>query len=242
MISPETQARLDRIREQQPDYTPNAEVREHLGQKSLVMVVGPCAVGKSYVIDSLVTNDARFGKVRSISTRDPRPDDTADTMQLFARDDEHLGQLANRIEAGEAVNYIVHPTTGDIYGTLDDSYPAEFNLLPTLSNSVRDFRKLPFASTHVVGLVTSPAAWKDWFEHRSFASAKDRDSRIAEAVLSIEWLLGDPTASIVTNMPGYPQVTADNIARLVDRGATERDEATAKSLLGYIKSMKGDHL
>lgn len=110
--------------------------------------------------------------------------------------------------------------------------------MPTLATTVDGLRELPFASTHVIGLVTSPAAWKDWFESRQFADETERQKRIDEAAISVEWLLGDSRASIVTNAPSHPEVAADHVVRIVDHDIVERDESTAEVLLGYIKSIE----
>ncbi len=237
-VNERIQERLAVIRDYLGDYHPNTETLEALRRKSLVMLIGPCAVGKSYVIDNLTNRDERYGKVMSISTREPRADDTPETMRCYAWNDIEIGELCTNIEQGDFVNYTFHPKTGDLYGSLPSSYPADVNILPTLANSVNSLSELPFKSVHTVGLVTDPAAWQQWFNERTFAGPADRAARIAEAALSLEWLIGRPDASIVTNQPGDPEVAADAIRTIVTEHVNLRDTATAEALLTHVKSLR----
>lgn len=239
-VSEITQVRLGIIRDISESYQPNESVLRELGHKTLVPIVGPCAVGKSYVIDALVSHHQDWAKVRSFSTRDPRPDDTPDTMVCLPWDERHVKRICNTIEAGEAVQYVFHPKTDDIYGSTVESYPGTYNLLPALSNSVAALERLPFHAVRVAGLVTSPDAWTEWFEQRSFVSSADRRARIAEAALSLEWLLDNTQTAIVTNLPSQPDYAAHAIrafaAASVD-SAPPRDEALAIELYQHVTSL-----
>ena len=123
MLSASITQRFERAKASQPEYRPNSRVSAELGTKSLIGIIGPCSVGKNYVIDHLTDNDSRFRSVRSISTREPRPDDTPDTMQLFAKTDEGIGELVTLIEEGRAVSYVIHPTTGELLSLIHISEP-----------------------------------------------------------------------------------------------------------------------
>ena len=236
-LSSELQQRLDHIRVTQAGYQPNAEVRQALATKSLIAIVGPCAVGKSYVIDTLTGVDDEFAKVRSITTRAPRPDDTPETMQCFPWTEEGIGDLCTHVEAGDAVNYVIHPTTGDLYGTLADSYPATYNLLPALSNSIASLEQLPFHRVFTIGIVATPDDWDRWFSHRDFASPTDRNKRITEAALSLEWLLASPQAAIIRNHAGDPLYATNAIQAVVRDDDCHRNVSVAESLLEHIKGL-----
>lgn len=229
--------RLACAKEEQPTYSPNAATKKVISHKSLIMLVGPCAVGKSYVIAELTALNPDFGKVRSISTREPRPDDASDTMQLYPKTNQGLNELLTEIESGAVVSYVIHPTTGDIYGTLKDSYPARYNLLPTLASSVANYKKLPFLHTYTIGLVATPQDWQQWLNEREFASPNDYAKRINEAILSLEWLLTTPSASIICNQAGTPKQTAKKIQHAVTTQAITRDEPAAMALLAYARNL-----
>lgn len=236
-LSASLQQRFDRIRETQPDYQPNAAVRQALAIKSLIAVVGPCAVGKSYVIDILTNIDHGYDKVRSITTRPPRPDDMPDTIQHFPWTEEGINHLCTHIETGDAVNYIIHPTTGELYGSLADSYPATYNLLPALSNSVASLRQLPFKRIYTIGLVAESHDWDHWFSLRAFDSIEERNKRLAEAIVSLEWLLSTPDAAIISNHANDPTYAADAIRSLVNDNPHTSERETAQLLLDHIRSL-----
>lgn len=238
MLSASTAQRFEQAKASQPEYRPNSRVSAELGTKSLIGIIGPCSVGKNYVIDRLTDNDSRFCSVRSISTRGPRPDDTPDTMQLFAKTDEGIGELVTLIEEGRAVSYVIHPTTGELYGTLDTSYPGEFNLLPMLSNSTDMYRRLPFRDVRLIGLVAPPDAWESWFNQRHFESAEDRTKRLAEGAQSLDWLLANTDASIICNQPDDPDYAASAIKTVVEQRFVLRDEQTAEQLLSKINALR----
>ncbi len=236
-ISQATRERIDNATRQRERYTPNSRVLSELANKSLVMVVGPSAAGKSTVIDHLASTDDRFGKVRSFATRDPRPDDTPETMQTFERTDEAYAEILRAIETGDVVQYVPFPASGDIYGTFSDSYPGEYNLVPALSQSVAGFEALPFRSHHTVGLVTEPAYWGAWLESRAF-DERTRNKRLAEATQSLEWLLGTSSASIVVNKPGIPSQAAEAIRDIALDDKHMRSEATAEALLREVRRIQ----
>ena len=236
-VSERTQERFGIIRDFEHNYDPNDTVRRDLGHISLNPVIGPTAVGKSFVIDELVTLDRKFGKVRSFSTRDPRPDDTPDTMVCLPWDERHIKRICNVIEAGDAVQYAFHPKTGDVYGTTMESYPAEYNLLPALSNSVVAMEALPFRSIRISSLVTTPELWSKWFEQRAFASLSDRKARLSEAALALVWPLEHSHVAIINNREGDALKTARKIRHfaLSDGTRPPRDEGAAEELLEYIR-------
>lgn len=238
VLSATTITRFEHAKTHQPEYHPNSRVCAELGTKSLVGIIGPCSVGKNYVIDRLIADDERFRPVRSISTRGSRPDDTSDTMQLFAKTDEGIDELVTLIEEGRAINYVIHPTTGELYGTLDTSYPGEFNLLPMLSSSADTFRHLPFRDVHLIGLVAPPDAWERWFEQRHFENADDRTKRLAEGAQSLDWLLANGDASIICNQPGNPQYAASAIKAVVEQQFVLRDEQAAEQLRARINTLR----
>ncbi len=238
-VSERTQERLGIIRDLETGYQPNEFVLRDLAHKSLIAIVGPSSVGKSYVIDELVRTTPHFGKVLSFSTRDPRPDDTPDTMVCLPWDERHIKRICNVIEAGDAVQYIFHPKTGDIYGTTLESYPEEYNVLPALSTSVAALDELPFRSIHKVGLVAEPEIWEKWFEKREFSSTADRHARLGEAVSSLEWILSHPEVAIVNNIFGHSEQTTKTIRKFVLKGkSTPRDEMAAQALLDHIQRMQ----
>jgi hypothetical protein len=177
-------------------YIPNARAAESIENLGFVGIIGPAAVGKSHLIDYLTRADERFGKVWSFATRAPRPDDTPDIMRTIEPTDENLEELATKIEDGDVINYAIHPTTLQIYGTLPESYPnTEFALMPTLANSVNQLDNLPFRSRHYIGLVTDTFTYEQFMNSRRMPP-HDKLKRLGEAGASLDWMLSQPDDDI----------------------------------------------
>ena len=220
MLSPEVAARLEAAK-QAESYKPLPEIAAHLGEKVLVMEVGPARIGKSHTMNKVVEFDSDFQRVPVFTSRPPRPDDEPGMFRNYPHDDENVSHLLDKIEAGQVVQYVVHPTQGFIYGTELGDYPAKYNLLPTLSGAVDALRSLPFEETHVIGLTAPGNAWKEWFEASYPNEHPDRSKRLVEATTSLEWLLDedlDGGVNWVINEPDHPEKAARQIIDLVKSG------------------------
>lgn len=226
-LSPHILSRLQSVREAQDSYVPNEHVGATLANKELVMIIGPAAVGKSFLIDELTKRHDDFGKVKSFATRPPRPDDTPETMMTIEPSDESLTKILDCIDNRDVVNYSVHPTTHALYGTFTDSYPSTYNLLPTLATSTAALEAAPFRAHHLVGLVATINSWDAWFEKRTFADNNDRRARLLEASVSLDWLLSQPDVDIVVNQKGQ-----------IDRAVTDMEEVILGG--GYSSDNKAD--
>lgn len=236
-VSEIVQEQLDRVRKLEKTYEPNDDIKRRLADKVLIPIVGPCAVGKSYVIETLVAHYPDFAQVYSLSTRKPRPDDTPATMRHIPWTNRAVQDLCDTIEVGEAVQYVIHPKTDDIYATTLDCYPGTYNLLPALSDSIPGLTRLPFQAMPITGLVTTPEAWTEWFDRRVFSSPADRAARIAEAALSLQWLIDNPQVAIISNVPGEPEHAARAIhAFALDPTSSTppRDEGRARELYQHV--------
>jgi len=156
---------------------------ESLRDKTLVMIVGPTAIGKSTLMHEVARLDSRFGYVQSFVTRPMRSGETS-TYRHISQD-----EAKSLREAGKAVTYFEHPTTRVIYGTTVGSFTHRFNLLDTLSGTVDRYRSLPFEHTVTISLTADPDAWTGWLAKRFPDMSEDRTKRLREAIGSIEWSL-----------------------------------------------------
>jgi len=189
MLSSDVTTRLQQAASRQSSYVPNDTITAQLKEKNLIMFVGPAAVGKSYLMNRIVERDVDFGRVAVFTTREARPDDEPGMFRNIPHDDSHVTQLLDKIEAGEVVQYIVHPTNR-IYGSEITDYAKSFNMLATLSTVVNSLRQLPFQTTHIIGLAVEPDVWLRRFYNRPMP-ADERSKRLSEAIVSLQWLL-DP--------------------------------------------------
>jgi guanylate kinase len=189
MLSPAVAARLMQVGANQISYKPNDSIAQQLKQKNLVMFVGPAAVGKSFLMNRIIEQDIDFGRVSVFTTREARSDDESGMFRYIPHDDAHISLLLDKIEAGEVVQYAVHPTSGRIYGSEVTDYAKSFNMLATLSGIVNTLRLLPFQTTNVIGLAVNPDIWLSRFYGRYVEPSEEQHKRLLEAVVSLQWLL-----------------------------------------------------
>ena len=226
-LTPELQQRFDAAIAGQHDYQPSDGVRRIIKDKTLVMIVAPAAMGKSFVISHTTASDPRFGQATSFTTRDPRSGDEGNTRTI-PRDNEHISILVDLIESGQVVNYAIFPTTGMIYGSDLSSYPADINFLPTQSHSVETLRNTGFGKAVTIGLVAPPETWTAWFNARFPEPTSEKTARLKEALLSISWLLNDNDVRWLINREGEGDaVTRDLITLVHDNHATPNEQAIA---------------
>ncbi len=196
------------------------------------MLVGPSAMGKSTVMNVATQMDPRFVRVRSFTTRKPRPNDEPD--QYFYLKPNELDELT---EAGEVVTSVEFPTTGDMYGTLTTSYGGEYCLLDTLANSVDLYRGLPFAQTVTLSLTCPVDAWHERFLQRFPKPTDEAMKRLGEAKLSINWSLTQTTNHAWLLNDGTPEYAAQKLIGMFLHGLPSDEGAShAHAVLSLIET------
>lgn len=190
--------------------------REALSEKTLVMLVGPSAIGKSTVMNEMVRSQSDFAYVRSFTTRPPRENEQSHYDFIDRSAAKAL------LAADQAITHFEHPTTHDIYGTTTKSYPEKYNLLDTLSGSVTTYRNLPFEATHTLAITAPDHEWQQWFLSRYPEPSAEAEKRLEEAVLSINWALKDPETQWVVNSHDTVREVAKIAISLVVHPPAER--------------------
>lgn len=187
---------------------------DSLANKTLVMIVGPAAIGKSSLMNTVTNQDQEFGRVSGFTTRQPRSNDEPG-MYRYITDQEASSLIANN----DVVQYAVHPTTNAAYGSQVMDYPKTYNMLDTLSNVVDELRALPFKRTVVISLTANADAWQEWFLARYPRASDERTKRLQEAILSIEWSLGQTRDHAwIVNAPEELESTANQLIATVRSG------------------------
>lgn len=201
-----------------------------LADKTLVMIVGPSAIGKSTLMNEMVQAHSGFAYVHSFTTRAPREGEQSYYRFIDKQTAEDLRQT------GQSVTYFEHPTTHDIYGTTPESYPGKYNLLDTLSGSVADYRELPFAGTITIALTAPAEAWRSWFLSRYPEPSPEAEKRLEEAKISITWALNDPETHWLANPQGQLATTAKGaIAITLDPPAERSTSEHPHAMLELIE-------
>jgi hypothetical protein len=230
MISSQTEKILETMHAIEKTYQPSKEVADSLRQKNLVMLVGPVAIGKSYLIDLIAANNPEFKQVPMFTTRDARPDDKPNMFRIQPHTDASVLNIFEEIKKANLVQYIVHLTTGRVYGTTATDFSAKYNLLPTLPGVVNALTQLPFAKTSTIYLTARPEVWQMWLSSRYPHKDAERAKRIKEAIISLEWALADEQQSNISwveNNIQTPEKTVEDIINIVkynhqgDPGARE---------------------
>ncbi len=193
--------------EQHAKYKPSDETKQKLSRISIGMLVGPTAVGKSFLINKLTELDGRFSGMGTITTREQRKSDP-DNYSFISPD-----EFAARIESGDLVQYEIHPTTGDFYGSDYDSFNSGWVIAPVLAKGLKPFKEAGFKLATPIGIV-SPA--KEWSERLAVhADGEDLKKRLHEALLAIEWLRGHRfNTPILSNGSDNIDKTIEKISKL----------------------------
>lgn len=171
----------------QQDYRPNNSIRSQLSLKTLVLVVGPSAVGKDYTIDQICRIKEGHGKVRTFITREERPDDDTEQIELLPYNQEALKEIIQDATEGTLVNLAVHPTSGRIYGTRLSSYSRSINYLPMQYSAASALDDAGFAEVKTLGILSEPHEWIARFNKRH-TDQDERTKRLQEAMQSLDWL------------------------------------------------------
>lgn len=238
MLSQSVQERLDTAKVLQLQYRPNSDVATQLQTKTLVMIVGPTACGKSYLMHEISQQDTECSRVTVFTTRPQRNDDQPGAFDYHNHDDQTVSKFLDKIHRQEVVQYIVHPTTGMLYGSEITGYPNKYSTLETISSSVMVLRLLPFKRTVVIGVVAELEQWKLWFTHRYPNDSSDRTKRLQEAVTSLEWLTDITHADLIHWVINDPKrdgaSTMIEIIKNESRGDDGRE--TALNMLAWARA------
>lgn len=188
---------LEWVQSAQEEYVPSEKVREALAEKALVTLVGPFAIGKSSLSQTIAEIDPAFSEMNTISTRERRRDDPEHYRTGMPRE-EFIKKMVN----GELVQFEAHPTTGQLYGSDLASFPTDRIVTPALAGSLRGFEDAGFGEIIPVGIVADTDVWQAWLRERREKS--DYKQRLHEAKESLEWLqqeLALASVPIIENVP-----------------------------------------
>lgn len=243
-LSPDVENKFRQMalhQELQPQSESPQELAAALATKALTMVVGPAAIGKTYVMQRIAELDARFGLASSITNRDRRVDDPQGLFRhYFERNNADTIELLEKFHTGTLVSYYIHPTELTFYGNEVVDFPHEVNMLATLSGAIDTLRSRGFGRTAVIGLVSSPEDWLGHFNARYHANNQARYKRLQEGRGSLADLLERPDTNWVVNRNGHGDVAAQDIIRIVD--GTHSNSAEALAFAREIRQKIDDEL
>lgn len=190
--------RLKALNENRDDYQYKGS--QSLREKTLTRLVAPTAVGKSTIINRLLEIAGREGidaaEVGTITTRPGRPSDPPNYKT--ADDGVTHEMMIDQIENGELVSWSLFET-GHLYATTYDSYPATYNFLPCLPDSMPMQERAGFGAVRTFYIVTSVDAWHTQLKERVGPGFSDR---LDEALSSLEFSQQNDWMHKFVSLPG----------------------------------------
>lgn len=171
-------------------YEPSDATKAVLEQKELVPLIGPFAVGKTALMRAAERLDADFGRVRSFTTRARRSGEDEGTYEFLPHDAAILRRIHAQAKARDLVQFIVHPATGNIYGSSLDSYRTAYSMLDTMPTSLPGLVSLPFRAIKKVAIAVPPKVWEGRVAERlRDGDADDIRKRMGEGITNLSWCL-----------------------------------------------------
>lgn len=234
---------LQEIFRRESTYRPSSEIDEQIGKVGLVAVVAPFAVGKSTVSRTICETDSDFSRVRCFTTRGIRTLETDDAYDFRGNTTNALQGIAREIENGRIVQYIVHPTTGDVYGSHANQYIGRYCLLEALPGSIPQLEELPFKNLAKICLTAEPVVWQRRVQERlTSGDEANIKKRLQEGVDNIGWALDQNDVSLIDNSTDDPYDCARGV---IDRikgenivyDAQAKARRTAARLYDHFKLM-----
>ena len=180
-LSPELQL----LQEREATYSADPTIiGEKLANKTLIMVGGPTKVGKTTLIRRAIDILPNAAAAPSVTDRQRKEGDPSDYLTATEGVTRH--GLTSAIEKRTLVNYAIHPA-GNIYATDLDSYPADFNFLPTIMNEtvIEQLRHAGFKKAAIAYILMSENAYLQTVGNDSFNGK--RAARMEEAISSLEY-------------------------------------------------------
>lgn len=225
---------LSKAEEHQDEYIPKTEaIFRQLANKAIIMFVGPVAVGKSTIMEKISSINHDYRLVTDFTTREPRTDDDPNKYRHIPHNEENVLNILKQIKNGELVQYMIHPSTGRIYGSTIDDYKSEYNLLDVMAGGVDSIAKLPFKFNRVFGVVAEPDVWINRLDSRygPETESDEKIKRLGEAALSLNYLSQAKNIDWVNNTnPDIYKTSSDLIYCIENKKKTKDYQCLAQSM------------
>ncbi|MFZ2126336.1 MAG: hypothetical protein WAV04_02385 [Candidatus Microsaccharimonas sp.] len=215
-LSPSTLQRLETLSKSEKVYVPNSNAQAAIHNRYLIELIGPAAGGKSTIMGHAQAKDTDFSYVTGFTTRGPEPRDVPGRYYYYNTDEE-VNTLIDHIEKGDVLQYVTHPTSGQLYGSFPSDYKTSYNMLDTLFNTVAELDRLPFKGVLKIAIVSRGNSWADLFLERYPKPSQERTKRINEAVLCLNWMINEAPDDMIwlENPWGTAELAADNLISLI---------------------------
>lgn len=216
-LSPE----LELLRNQESDYEDSSETKQRVAHKTLVALIAATAVGKSTIIQRVVEQGGPdYSEAYSVVTRQRRQDDPA--QYKTGSEGYTIERVVELIKQRAVTNYSIHPSS-NIYASIPESFPAQYNLLPLMPTSLPMMRRAGFGAVHAVYIVTSVEEWAARLVDRQ--SDPSYHSRMDEAITSLNWAIAHADElSFIENHDNQLDQTASQLITLMQGETMENNQ------------------
>ncbi|HET8671434.1 MAG TPA: hypothetical protein VFM05_12645 [Candidatus Saccharimonadales bacterium] len=177
------------------NYQPNQTVLANLPEVTLLIVVGPTAVGKTTLVNTAVARCPALHPVLTTTSRPARAGEENDIDFHFRSREE----IEARKARGEYVQVAVHPS-GEYYATAPEDYSVQgVAIMAVMADAMPVFKALPFKNIRTIFVL--PASWEQWqqqLKDHQF-TPEQREKRLAEARRSLRYAIDTPDLAFVIN-------------------------------------------
>ena len=231
---------VDELKLLEDDYKPRGQAAETISQVTLVELIGGFCAGKTTVISRVTELDPGFSNPCGFTTREKRPGDPKE-YRMIPHDSANLSVILEKVHAGELVQFAVHPTTVNVYGTEPQDYKTPYAILDTLYSVVHSLGRLGFNKTVPIALVTAPDAYLAQIKQRyPDTMSPVFKKRVQEAILSQSWCLEHADEILWSeNYHGQPSKTAADVISIAksDNPKTEKLDHMAIAMLKSLVNL-----
>lgn len=228
---------LAELERAQRTYDPNAAVRARLHEVTFVPVIGPFLAGKTTIRAAATRLDHDFGRVRSFTTRARRAGEPEDLYEFLPHTEATLRKILKEVEARELVQFTLHPTTGNVYGSRLAAWHRPFMMLDIVPPALEAMQSFKFKAVRPIALTVETKEWAARLNSRE-DDAEERIKRLHEGASNIAWCLAHDVAWI-NNSNRTPEDAGREliaVARGTSHGGPS-GAAVAKELLEVIRAM-----
>jgi guanylate kinase len=214
------------------------KVRAELATKTLIPLVGPSSVGKTAVMRTLEQMDPDFHRSSGFTTREPREGEDPTTYRFLGNEPETRNEIIRKFQNGEVIQFVIHPTTGHLYGTSLADYRGKYNMLDMLSSEVDSFRSIGFKDIRIIMLVVKPEDWQKRFDSNHFPP-EEAIKRIQEGITSLSWGIEQHhSVRWLINKEDELAETVDHLRAIINNEFHEADDNAKQTGLELLEHLK----
>ena len=167
---------------EQAHYEPNPSTQDSVSNKIFTAVIAGIGGGKTTTTNEVLAIEPHILPINTSTTRASKPEDPSGFKTGLS-----FEWFRDKVGNADLINYSVIPNA-DIYGTLPEDFPGEFNIGPFLPSGVAQIERAGFKRLNLVYLVSPGDDYESFVnEIRPNVSEEYLKIRAKETVSSIQF-------------------------------------------------------